>query len=150
MNLALNVFDGNQIVKIRSGLLITFIEYILGSVSDPKKTDTAQMRSVVTAMEELESSRQKLADNLDRNVRHEVISLYNGTDNQSCKTIKESKKSLDKIADDHEEKLLKERVPTSSLSYNLFYKRYLNCRAYLIGLARRHLCKMLCIRGCPL
>ena len=92
------------------------------------------MRSVVTAMEELESSRQKLADNLDRNVRHEVISLYNGTDNQSCKTIKESKKSLDKIADDHEEKLLKERVPTSSLSYNLFYKRYLNCRAYLIGL----------------
>ena len=100
---------------------ITFLEYTLGSVSDPKKTDTAQMRSVVTAMEELESSRQKLADNLDRNVRHEVISLYNGTDNQSCKTIKESKKSLDKIADDHEEKLLKERVPTSSLSYNLFY-----------------------------
>ena len=47
------------------------------------------MRSVVTTMEELESSRQKLADNLDRNVRHEVVSLYNGTDNQSCKTIKE-------------------------------------------------------------
>ena len=46
------------------------------------QTDTAQMRSVVTAMEELESSRTKLADNLERNVRHEVVALYNGTDNQ--------------------------------------------------------------------
>ena len=56
------------------------------------------MRAIVTTMEELECSRRKLADNLERNVKHEVTSLYSTTDYQSCKTIKESKKSLDKIA----------------------------------------------------
>ena len=85
------------------------------------------MRAIVTTMEELECSRRKLADNLERNVKHEVTSLYSTTDYQSCRTIKESKKSLDKIAglqisrvlyinyryinlnfiDEHEDKLLK-------------------------------------------
>ena len=62
------------------------------------QTDSAQMRAIVTTMEELESSRKKLADNLDRNVKNEVIGLFHGSDSQSCKTMKESKKSLDKIA----------------------------------------------------
>ena len=57
-------------------------------------------------MQELESSRRKLADNLDRNVKREIVQLYTGSDNQSlsCKAMKESRKSLDKIADEHDEK----------------------------------------------
>merc|ERR1712113_822947 len=40
------------------------------------QTDNPQMRAIVTTMEELECSRRKLADNLERNVKHEVTSLY--------------------------------------------------------------------------
>ena len=64
------------------------------------------MRAIVTTMEELESSRRKLADNLDRNVKNEVIGLFHGSDSQSCKTMKESKKSLDKIAGIYFEKTI--------------------------------------------
>jgi hypothetical protein len=57
-------------------------------------------------MNELEQSRTKLTDNLDRNVRKEIIQLYCGNEQKSlsCKSMKESKRSLDKIADEHEEK----------------------------------------------
>ena len=61
---------------------------------------------LVTTLQELESSRKKLADNLERNVRKELVQLYCGGGNQSlsCKAMKESRKSLDKIADEHDEK----------------------------------------------
>ena len=60
----------------------------------------------MTTLQELESSRKKLADNLERNVRKELVQLYCGGGNQSlsCKAMKESRKSLDKIADEHDEK----------------------------------------------
>lgn len=69
--------------------------------------DANSLRVIVTTMQELEASRRKLADNLDRNVRREIVQLYSGSENQSlsCKSMKESRKSLDKIADEHEEKL---------------------------------------------
>ena len=81
-------------------------QFLIAFLSSTFFKDANSLRVIATTMQELESSRKKLADNLDRNVKREIVQLYSGSDNQSlsCKAMKESRKSLDKIADEHEEK----------------------------------------------
>ena len=45
--------------------------------------DANSLRVIATTMADLESSRVKLADNLERNVRREIVKLYAGNRNKA-------------------------------------------------------------------
>ncbi|CAG5098722.1 Oidioi.mRNA.OKI2018_I69.XSR.g15917.t2.cds [Oikopleura dioica] len=58
----------------------------------------------------------KLEENLDRNVRKSLITLFNGGDHQnlSCKAMKEARKSLERVAEAKDEKLARYLAMTNT------------------------------------
>ena len=80
------------------------------------KANTSCLESIVTTLQDLSQSRGKLEENLDRNVRKSLITLFNGGDHQnlSCKAMKEARKSLERVAEAKDEKLARYLAMTNT------------------------------------
>jgi hypothetical protein len=99
------------------------------------KSNTSSLEMIVTTLQDISQSRMKLVDNLERNVRKNLVTLYNGGDHQnlSCKSMKEARKSLERVAEEKNEKLARFLAMTNNTKRESEIKgKWLSISLYVI------------------